>query len=215
MQRFAELGGYAYCDVAGVKLFQKSASDPPETMLQLTTEIDNVMHEAGIHPRLWNTGTTYSIALQAPLDATRARDYAVRFFLVGIYARKVNLERMYFYNWGGTKIPIVLQAVGGVPTDAALAVEQVQRWLAHAQSRSCGHGTAINLPPNVWTCEFTITEPGRTYDAAIQWTDTGSAVTTAGPHTSAVRHLDGTADPISPGDTITVTEEPVLIESAS
>jgi hypothetical protein len=213
LQSFVALGGYDYCDVAGVKLFQRTASDPPEMMLDLTATIDKVMHEAGIHPRVWNTGTTYSIPLESRLDEVRARNYAVRFFLVGLYARNVNLERMYFYNWGGTKIPIVLQAVGGVPTNAALAVEQLQRWLAHAQSRSCGHGNAANLPNNVWDCEFTITEPGRTYDVTIHWTDIGTATITAGPAAQAVRHLDGSSTTTRPGDPITVTEEPILIES--
>lgn len=212
LKRFAALGGYGYCDVAGVKLFQKSAADPPESMLSLVTTIDRAMHEAGVQPRLWDTGTKYDIPLQGSLDETRARNYAVRFFLVGLYSRNANLERMYFYNWGGTRIPIVLQAVGGAPTRAALAVEQLQRWLTHAQSRSCGHGIGVNLPRNVWECQFTITEPTRTYDATIQWTDTGTATITAEPGTSAVRRLNGSVATIRPGDTVTITEAPVLIE---
>jgi hypothetical protein len=211
LKRFAALGGYDHCDVAGIKLFQRMASDPPETMLNLTTEVDRIMHAAGIHPRLWSTGTSYSIALQQPLDERTARNHAVRFYLVGIYARKMNLERMYFYNWGGTKIPIVLQPVGGIPTNAALAVEQLQRWLQDAQSRLCGHGIQTNLPDNVWQCEFTMTESGRTHDATIQWTDTGTATITASPRTQEVRHLDGRVTPLRPGDTVTVTEEPVLL----
>lgn len=213
LRRFATQGGYDHCDVAGVKLFQRKASDPPETMLSLTSSIDSIMHEAGVHPRLWSTGTKYTIPLEKPLDEVTARNYAVRFFLVGIYARKVNLERMYFYNWGGTKIPIVLQPVGGVPTNAALAVEQLQRWLHHTQSRSCGHGSAVNLPNNVWRCEFTVTEPGRTYNATICWTDKGTATITAGAHVDALHHLNGQTKPTHAGDTITVTEAPVLITS--
>jgi hypothetical protein len=211
--RFAALGGYNHCDVAGVKLFQQTASDPPETMLGLADTIDRVMHEAGLQPRLWSTGTMYEITLEHPLDEATARNYAVRFFLVGIYARKVNLERMYFYNWGGTKIPIVLQPVGGVPTSAALAVEQLQRWLRHARSESCGHGIQVNLPDNVWQCEFIATEDGDAYAAVIRWTDTGTATVTAGDRTKEVRHLDGTVTAVRPGDAITVTEEPVLIVS--
>lgn len=212
LQRFARLGGYRYCDAAGIKLFQKTASDPPETMLELVATIDQTMHAAGVHPKLWNTGTTYDIPLQSPLDETSARNHAVRFFLVGLYARKENVERMYFYNWGGTKLPIVLQAVGGAPTQAAMAVDQLQRWLAHARSRSCGRGIAINLPANAWACQFTIVEPTRTYHASISWTDSGTAAVTAGPGTRNVRRLDGTATATRPGDTITLTEEPVLIE---
>lgn len=213
LERFAELGGYRYCDVAGIKLYQHVASDPPETMLELATTADRVFHEAGIHPRLWSTGTMYRIRLQEPLPEAQARNYAVRFFLVGIYARYLNLERMYFYNWGGTKIPIVLQAVGGAPTQAALAVEELQRWLAHAQSRSCGHGLAINLPDNVWQCTFIITESGRSHGAVIRWTQHGAAATVAGPGARAVRRLDGVATPVQPGDTVTVGEEPLLVES--
>jgi hypothetical protein len=212
LERFAELGGYDRCDVASVKLYQQSASDPPETMLQLTSKIDQVLHSAGIHPRLWNTGTTYLISLQEALDEATARNYAVRFFLVGLYARNVNLERMYFYSWGGTKIPIVLQAVGGGSTRAALAVEQLQRWLSHAESRSCGHGTAVNLPTNVWQCDITITQPGRTHAAKIRWTDTGTATTTAESGTQSIRRLDGSTTPAQSGDTLTITEEPILID---
>ncbi|MBO0884246.1 MAG: helix-turn-helix domain-containing protein, partial [Mycobacterium sp.] len=210
LDRFAELGGYDYCDVAGVKLFQRTAADPPETMLDLVSTIDQAMHKAGIQPRLWNTGTTYDIPLQGSLDATTARDYAARFFLVGIYGRKENLERMYFYNWGGTRIPVVLQPVGGAPTPAAQAVEQLQVWLAHAQSRSCGHGMAIGLPANVWECEFTIAEPNRSYRAQIQWTDTGTATVTADPGVRTIRKLDGSLTAVRAGDSVTVTEEPIL-----
>jgi hypothetical protein len=212
MTRFAQLHGYDYCDVASIKLFQRAASDPPETILQLTTLVDRLMHSAGIHPRLWSTGTTYSITLQRPLDETKARNYAVRFFLTGLYAHNVNLERMYFYNWGGTKIPIVLQAVGGEPTQAALAVEQLQRWLAHAQIQSCGHGLQINLPDNVWQCEFRVNQPQHHYHATIMWTSTGTAAITAHPKTTSINHLDGTTTPVNPGDSISITEQPTLIQ---
>ncbi len=214
LQRFASLGGYDHCDVAGVKLFQRIASDPPETMLTLIAEIDRIMHAAGIHPRLWNTGTTYSISLQQKLDEQKARNHAVRFYLVGLYARKVNLERMYFYNWGGTSIPIVLQPVGRLPTSAALGIEQLQRWLDRAQSRSCRHGTQAGLPANVWRCEFTVDGPWHNGDVTVQWTDTGTAAVVAGPGTREVRHLDGRTTPVHPGDVLTATEEPVLILSS-
>ncbi len=212
LQRFAELGGYSYCDVASVKLYQRMTSDPPETMVELATTIDRAFHEAGVHPPLWSTGTFYQISSQERLPEEQARNFAVRFYLAGIYARSVNLERMYFYNWGGIKIPIVLQAVDGAPTQAALAVEQLQRWLVHAQSRACGHGLAIRLPDNVWQCLFTIVESDRRYDATIRWTDHGIATTTAGPGVATIHRLDGSTTAVQPGDTITVTEEPILID---
>jgi hypothetical protein len=213
LRQFAAAGGYNYCDVAGIKLYQRTAADPPETMLDLAVTIDRVFHESGIQPRLWSTGTTYAITLQKPLTATQARDYAVRFFLVGIYVRSLNIERMYFYNWGSARIPLVLQAVGGVPTAAALAVEQLQRWLAHAQSLSCGHGQAMQLPTNVWECDFQITDAEQqSHRAAIRWTDSGTATATAEPSVTDLRRLDGSTTTVRAGDTITITEEPILID---
>jgi hypothetical protein len=153
------------------------------------------------------------ITLEQPLDEHAGRNHAVRCYLVGIYARKSNVERMYFYNWGGTKIPIALQPVGGSPTAAAIAVEQLQRWLVGARSYACGHGTQANLPHNVWQGEFTVSRSSGIYDAIIRWTDTGTATVTAGPRTRSIHHLDGSAIPTQAGEAITVTEEPLLIVS--
>ena len=147
------------------------------------------------------------------LDEVTARNYAVRFFLVGMFAREVNLERLYFYNWGGTKIPIVLQPVGGVPTTAALAVEQLQRWLHNASIRSCGKGLGVKLPDNVFECVYTVTDSGRTFDATIRWTDRGTAAVSSHRGSYEVWHLDGTVKTVQAGDTLVITEEPVLIAS--
>ncbi|SQD99955.1 MULTISPECIES: hypothetical protein [unclassified Parafrankia] len=136
----------------------------------------------------------------------------MRFFLAGIYARDLNLERMYFYNWGGTKIPLVLQAVGGAPTGAALAVEQLQRWLHGASSRSCGRGVAVGQPENVWQCEFEVRDAEGTHSAFIRWTHDGTAATTAGPRTRTVRHLDGTTTETTAGEPILVGEESILVD---
>ncbi|MFI7230414.1 helix-turn-helix domain-containing protein [Nonomuraea angiospora] len=211
MRRFAELGGYAHCDVAGIKLYQRTASDPPERMLELATTVNRVLHGAGVHPPVWSTGTSYTITLQDPLDAVTARNYAVRYFLAGLYLRDLNLERMYFYNWGGAKIPLVLQVEGGAPTAAALAVERLQHWLAPARSRSCGQGGAIGLPHNVWRCEFTIPGDRDSHPAAIIWTSTGTARITS-PGEGEAHRLDGTSRRVRPGDAVAVGEDPLFVE---
>ncbi|WP_199512890.1 helix-turn-helix domain-containing protein [Nucisporomicrobium flavum] len=221
LRRFAELGGYDHCDVAGIKLHQRSAADPPETMLQLTDAVDGILHAAGVHPRIWNTGTTYTIPLQGRLDEAAAVNHAVRFYLVGLLARNIFLERMYLYNWGGAKVPIVLQVDGGSPTPAARAVETLQRWLAGARVSSCGHGPAIDLPPNAWQCRFTLAarkDPGagthRTR-ATILWTHEGTASFTAAADMVSVERLDGTSAPVAGGSPLSIGEEPVLVRYRS
>jgi hypothetical protein len=143
-----------------------------------------------------------------PLDQTRAVDYATRFYLIGMYLR---YDRMYFYNWGGTKIPLVLQAAGGPPTAAARAVNTLQHWLAGARITSCGHGSQDGLPGQVWQCRYLLADsPGRvSAPAVIRWTETGTATMPADHNARAVRTLDGTSAPAP--RTLRITEQPVLI----
>jgi hypothetical protein len=213
LRRFAEAGGYDQCDVASIKLYQQKAVDPPETMLQLATTVDRLLHDAGVQPRIWVTGTTYAITDQPALDPVTARSYAVRYYLTGLYARTLNIERMYFYNWGGKKLPLVLQAEGQPPTAAALAVDRLQRWLTGAKSTACGHGPEAGLPAAVWQCRFLL--PGKRSGAhalSIRWTLSGSTDTTAGPDDLAVQTLDGRRTPLRSGDRIALSTDPVLIE---
>lgn len=208
LRRFSELRGYDHCDVAGLNLHQRHAADPPETMAGLLQQIDGALHDAGVHPRLWNTGVTYEYVRDDPLDEQHAVDYATRFYLMAIYGSNFGIERTYFYNWGGSHLPITLQAVGGPPTQAALAVEELQRWLTRTSTRSCGQGQAIDLPATVWQCEFTA-DDGRLL--TIRWTHEGNATTSLPPHTEEVRHLDGTSHPVRAGDTLVVSGTPVLL----
>lgn len=193
-----------------VKLHQRQAVDPPETMVDLLDRIYEALHEVGVHPPLWNTGTTYDLPTEESLDERRAVDYATRFYLVTVYGMHVSLERSYFYNWGGSRLPIVMQAVGGPPTPAALAVEELQRWLVRTSTRACGHGREIDLPVNVWQCEFTA-EDGRLL--SVRWTATGTASTEAGPGAEELRRLDGTAEPLRDGDVVEVSGTPQMIIS--
>lgn len=204
LERFSELRGYDSCDVAGVKLYQRTASDPPEDMLGLVGEIDRAFHRGGSHPKLWSTGTTYDIPLQKPLEEPAASANAVRFFLVGLYAR---YQRMYFYNWGGSKIPIVIQPDGQPPTQAALYVEELRRWVHGTRIHSCGNGIAARLPDGVWQCRFD--RDGA--ELLIVWDPTGTTRLKAPRGVTTVRHLDDTTSPVASDGMVEVTALPVLL----
>jgi hypothetical protein len=208
LAEFAALGGYQDCDVAGVKLHPRDFGQPPETIVELTTLIDRAFHDAGVHPRLWSTGTTYRIASATRLDEQTARDYAVRLYLVTLYAQ---YERMYFYNWGGHKLPIVLQAEGGPPTAAARDVARLQTWLAGAAIYACGHGADDGLPAKVWRCRFKVpgVPGGEPVDADITWTESGSA-TVPVDRAGVVRHLDGRVEDVRPGGSRQLTGTPTM-----
>ncbi|GGU37830.1 helix-turn-helix domain-containing protein [Streptomyces lavendofoliae] len=210
--RFAGAGGYQYCDAAGIKLYQRRVTDPPETMLEAVRDVDRTFHRAGYHLPLWSTGTTQTVTLDDPLEEDTAADHAVRYYLTGLYAGNRNLARMYFYAWGNGKIPLVLQAEGRPPTKAGLFVARLQRWLARAEIRSCGQGAGIALPGNVWQCEFRLPDAdGTLRTARIRWTHTGAAETPAGAGARRVEYLDRAAREVDHRDTVRVTERPVLI----
>lgn len=208
MRRFARLGGYEPCDVAGLKMRQRPAQEPPETMAAELAAVDRTLHAAGVGMPLWDTGPDYDVRGQPTVRGARARDYAVRFYLMGLYGRDLHLDRTYFYDWGGVRIPIVLQVEGEAPTAAARAVDRIQRWLDGARIRGCGHGAAAGLPGNVWQCRFL--RGGR--DMVIRWAAVGAATVPAGPGAGAVHRLDGTSSRVTPGAPVRITGAPVLID---
>ncbi|GAB3439654.1 helix-turn-helix domain-containing protein [Actinophytocola sediminis] len=202
LRRFAELGGYDHCDAAAVKLSARADIDPPETMLPLAQEIEKVLHRANAGIDMWSTGSAYDVNTQPTLDADRSAQHAVRFYLSGLYAQ---YRRMYFYNWGSAKIPIVLQPVGGPRTKAAEHVERLQRWLADSRIHSCGHGREAGLPDNLWQCRFD--RDGEMF--LIWWAIDRRLQVAAAPGTTSVEDLDGHRAAVE--DTVTVTGSPILL----
>lgn len=208
--RFAAAGAYQHCDVAAVNLYQRSVTDPPETLLESIRDVERTFQLAGYHLPMWRTGTTQMIQLNDPLDADRAADHLVRLYLTTVYSRRV--ERFFFYAWGNSKIPLVVQAEGQPPTRAGLHIDRLQQWLARAKVRSCGNGDEIRLPENVWQCEFLVPgEHGTPRRARIRWTLSGTADVRAGAGASRVDHLDGTTREIGAEDSLRITERPVLV----
>jgi DNA-binding SARP family transcriptional activator len=205
LHRFALAGGYRHCDVAAVKLHQRHAEDTPESMAELAEEIDRVFHRAGVHKPLWNTGSTYDIALEPPLSQADADNYGVRFYLVGIHAR---YDRMYFYNWGSRGIPLVLQPEGGEPTRAARNIGTLAGWLSGARVRSCSHGRDAGLPPRVWECRFVRADAAR---ARVLWTDDGEAELPTWPTAARVHDLSGARTSLDGRPTVRVGESPVMV----
>jgi polysaccharide biosynthesis protein PslG len=205
LQRFTDGGGYQQCNAAGVDLPAASPTEPPETLLRLTDSVRRAFHRAGVQPPLWDTGVEYEVSLQDRLAPDLARDYAARFYLVGLYAR---YSRMFFYNWGGDNIPLVLQPEGGLPTTAAGVVGALADAVAGAAIYSCGHGPDGDLPARVYRCRFL--DPTRRYRFDIDWTESGTA--TLVPSTPAtVQPLGGLGRNLPAAAAIPITTTPIIV----
>jgi transcriptional regulator with XRE-family HTH domain len=207
LQQFAALGGYDDCDAAGVALQPRDPGGRPEQLFELARLIDGAFDEAGVHPTLWATGTAYRDAPGQHLDDATTRNYALRLYLLALYGR---FERAYFDNWGGRRIPIVLQAEGGPPTSAARALQRLQQWLVTARIYACGNGPGDGLPPGVWRCRFGVGQGAGLADAQLVWSGRGPAGLRV-PQAALVRTLDGGVSSVRAGGVLTVGEEPLLV----
>ncbi|WP_405806081.1 helix-turn-helix domain-containing protein [Streptomyces sp. NBC_01187] len=209
LRKFARTGTFQYCDAAALKLPPRRADGPPEERVTLVKRVQRLLYSEGLgRTPLWDTGPDSDVALREHLDARRARDHAVRFYLVGLYLKDQSLSRTYFYSWGSSEVPLVVELAGGPPTEAGRRIERLQRWLEGARITSCGSGTEMGLPPHAYTCRFE--RDGR--PLRVYWTERGKAQVRLDADARVLRHMDGTESPAPSGRRLRIGEEPVLVE---
>ncbi|MFD9858322.1 helix-turn-helix domain-containing protein [Streptomyces alboflavus] len=216
LTKFVRTGAYKYCDTAALKLHPRRADGPPEEIIELAAKVEDIFRRNDQGRRVWNTGPGAEIDDGAHLSARRANDYAVRFYLVGLYARKSYIERMYFYAWGGRNIPLVVQPVGGPPTEPGRRIGRLHAWLADQQITSCGKGPGVGLPPGVHECAF---RPADTREPdpsgprlAVRWTQRGRAEAELDKGAHRLRRMDGGVRRVRAGERVVYGESPVLVE---
>ncbi|MFF0730243.1 helix-turn-helix domain-containing protein [Streptomyces chartreusis] len=216
LAEFVRSGAYEFCDAAALKLHPRRADGPPEEMIELAARTENIFRKNSRNQRVWNTGPGAEIDDGAKLSDRRANDYAVRFFLVGLYIHKSNVDRMYFYAWGSRNIPLVVQLVGGRPTEAGRRIGRLHGWLADTRVSSCGKGRGMGLPDGVLECVF---QRGRVREPeaagpwlAIRWTQRGRASGRLGEGAHLLRRMDGSSERVRAGERVEYGETPVLVE---
>ncbi|MFG2552853.1 hypothetical protein [Streptomyces sp. NPDC048581] len=216
LEKFVRSGGYEFCDAAALKLHPRRADGPPEDIIELAAKVEDVFRDHNVAHRVWNTGPGAEIDDGARLSDRRANDYAVRFYLVGLYIRKSNVDRMYFYSWGSRGVPLVVQPVGGEPTEAGRRIGRLHGWLADKRVSSCGKGSGVGLPDGVFECVFRH-GPDREPDAAgpwlaVRWTQHGRVSDRLGKGARLLRRMDGSSERVRPGARVDYGETPVLVE---
>jgi hypothetical protein len=123
---------------------------------------------------------------------------------------------MYFYSWGSRNIPLVVQLVGGRPTEAGRRIGRLHDWLADKRVTSCGKGSGVGLPDGVFECVFRH-GPDREPDAAgpwlaVRWTQHGRVSDRLGKGARLLRRMDGSSERVRPGARVDYGETPVLVE---
>ncbi|EPH43735.1 helix-turn-helix domain-containing protein [Streptomyces aurantiacus] len=212
LEEFVRSGGYEYCDAAALKLHPRRADGPPEDIIELAVKVEDVFRDHNVAHRVWNTGPGAEIDDGARLSDRRANDYAVRFYLVGLYLRKSNVDRMYFYSWGSRGVPLIVQPVGGAPTEAGRRIGRLHGWLADRRVASCGKGRGVGLPDGVFECVFRRGQDGEGPWSAVRWTQRGRADGRLGKGAYLLRRMDGGSERVRPGERVEYGETPVLVE---
>ncbi|MEV0218119.1 helix-turn-helix domain-containing protein [Streptomyces sp. NPDC050704] len=216
LEKFVRTGAYKFCDAAALKLHPRRADGPPEEMIEVAAKADDIFRENDVGQRVWNTGPGAEIDDGARLSVRRANDYAVRFYLVGLYIRLSRVDRMYFYSWGSRGVPLVVQPVGGRPTEAGRRIGRLYGWLADRRITSCGKGKGVGLPDGVFECVF---RGGQSRDPdeagpwmAVRWTQRGRASGRLGEGAHLLRRMDGSSERVRAGERVEYGETPVLVE---
>ncbi|MGI5348127.1 helix-turn-helix domain-containing protein [Streptomyces sp. CA-250714] len=209
LRKFARTGAYEHCEAAALKLPPRRADGPPEEMVTLVKRVQRLLYSEGLgRVALWNTGPDIDVALRKHLDVRRANNYAVRFYLVGLYLKDQALERMYFYSWGSSEVPLVVEVAGGPPTEAGRRIGRLQGWLKGARITSCGSGAAMGLAAGAYTCRFV----RKGSELHVYWTTRGQGRVRLAEGARLLRRMDGSETSARPGRHLAIGEEPVLVE---
>lgn len=147
LEEFLRDGGGNYVDVVGYHFYVSPQS--PEAMVPLIQKVRDVMAESRANGKpLWNTESGWQIPKPFPSDYLAAA-YLTRAYILNWAA---GVQRFFWYAWDNhTWVSIqTTESDNRTLTAAGRAYEDVYRWLAGAEMKSCSEDA-----DQTWTCELT------------------------------------------------------------
>jgi hypothetical protein len=217
LDRFLNGGGKNYADAIGYHFYVNPG--PPELMFPLIQKVKAVMEKDGVATKpLWNTESgwaiqdTRSVIAPAPgggfngivLSEEQASAYLARSYIL---AWASGISRFYWYAWDN-KVMGLTEEDGKTPKPPAEAYSQMENWLTGARMTSCGSDEA-----STWTCEIT---RANDYHGYLVWNPTHSLAfhIPANWRVREAHSLTGPVQKVADGQTIQITESPILLGTA-
>lgn len=203
LREYLARGGGEYTDVIAYH-FYVGADKPPEAMLPLIRSVNEVKANAGLREKpLWNTEAGWPKGKD--FSADEAAGYVARAYILNWAA---GVPRFYWYAWDNhswVSLYMTEQADRKTLTPAAIAYEEVQKWLIGSRMTNC----QSNLE-NTWVCQLTREE---SYRGWIVWNSESSSRFRI-PHqwdVQQMRDLAGGKRSLSQ-DSIEIGPSPLLLE---
>jgi len=201
-------GGGAYADMVAFHGYINPAlGQAPEAIANTVDQVTSSLTGALASKPIWNTEGAWPNDSSIP-NANLQAAFVARMYLV---QWSKGISRFYWFQYGNSETGTFWTPMG--PDAAEIAYGQVYDWLVGATI-----ATPCSATGTVWTCSFT--KPGGIQEQAV-WdtskTCNGNSCSTSS-YTPAVvfnkyTDLMGNVIPISPGSTIQIGIEPILLEN--
>lgn len=203
LDQYLESGGGNYTDVISYH-FYVGAHLPPEEMVKLIHRVQDVKAKYGYQDKpLWNTEAGWPHGKTFSDDEAAA--YVARAYILNWAA---GISRFYWYAWDNhswVSLYMVEQADRKTLKSAAIAYQEVQKWLVGKQMDRCQLDRS-----NTWTCHLTGED---NYRAWILWNPDGpeSFRVPRNWQVEQLRDLAGDQRSLS-ADRIEIGPSPLLLE---
>jgi hypothetical protein len=208
LDSYFSAGGTTAIDGVAMHSYPNPNNDIAETVtLSMTTNIKTLMIKHRISEKpLWDTegswGNTSSGAITNPdlQAAFVARAYLLHW--------SMGISRYYWYAWDNATWGALWSSTSG-PSEAAIAYEQVYRWMVGATMAHACSFTGADGYHAVYSCDLT---RNGGYQARAVWNTEGNSTYTAPSQFTQYRDLAGDAHPIPSHHEVPIGLKPILLE---
>ena len=197
-------GGATYVDIIGYHFYVDPS--PPEAMLPISNNVRQVMENYGvINKPLWNTEAGWANKSKVFSSDNEAAAYVARSYILNWAA---GIDRFYWYAWDDHWVTLEMTETDNKTLrPAAIAYNEVYKWLVNANVASCGQDSqstwVAQVTRNNGYNGFIIWNPYKTINFEIpkEW------------NVKQMRDLTGRTTNMTGASQLTIGMAPILLET--
>ena len=197
LAEYLQAGGGKYADIIGYHFYVRDS--PPEEMVQRISTVKGILAKNGLGDRpLWDT----EAGRIPPLPSDEGPAFVSRAYILNWAG---GVQRFYWYAWDNEGMGVRLTE-DGIPTQAARAYAETEKWLVGARMESCANNSGT------WVCKLE-REPGYTGWIVWQAGRDSSWEIPKGWGVSQITELSGARHELPSSGKIEIGPTPMLLEA--